>query len=57
MSSRYFIFDTASGFCAVAWNDVGITRFQLPAPAADAAKKHLLRRLTSAAAATPPAEI
>jgi methylated-DNA-[protein]-cysteine S-methyltransferase len=25
------IFETAGGFCGIAWNDVGIRRFQLPA--------------------------
>jgi hypothetical protein len=26
----YLIFETAGGFCGIAWNSVGITRFQLP---------------------------
>ena len=30
MAHRYLIFETANGFCGIAWNDVGITRFQLP---------------------------
>ncbi len=27
-AQQYFIFETAGGFCGIAWNDVGITRFQ-----------------------------
>jgi len=34
---RYLIFETAGGFCGIAWNDVGITRFQLPTKSAEAA--------------------
>jgi methylated-DNA-[protein]-cysteine S-methyltransferase len=32
---QYLIFETAGGFCGIAWNDVGITRFQLPTKSAD----------------------
>ncbi|WDZ79739.1 methylated-DNA--[protein]-cysteine S-methyltransferase (plasmid) [Ensifer adhaerens] len=45
---RYFIFETAAGFCGIAWNDVGITRFQLPTRAAEATERLLLKRLPSA---------
>ncbi len=31
--NRYFVFDTAAGWCGIAWNEAGITRFQLPAKA------------------------
>jgi len=41
---RYLIFETAGGFCGIAWNDVGITRFQLLAKSAEAAERALLRR-------------
>jgi methylated-DNA-[protein]-cysteine S-methyltransferase len=27
---HYLIFETTGGFCGIAWNNVGITRFQLP---------------------------
>ena len=30
---HYLIFETAGGFCGIAWNDAGITRFQLPTKA------------------------
>jgi len=51
---RYRIFETASGFCGVAWNDAGITRFQLPARSAEAAERLLLRRLSDAEPGEPP---
>jgi len=35
-AQRYIIFETAGGFCGVAWSDVGITRFQLPTRSAEA---------------------
>lgn len=54
---RYFIFETAAGFCGIAWNDVGITRFQLPTRAAEASERLLLKRLPSAESAQPTPEI
>ena len=53
---RYFIFETAGGFCGIAWNDIGITRFQLPARSAEATERSLLRRLPAAERARPTAE-
>ena len=40
---HYLIFETAGGFCGIAWNDAGITRFQLPTQSAEATER-LLRR-------------
>ncbi|MET0986282.1 MAG: methylated-DNA--[protein]-cysteine S-methyltransferase [Steroidobacteraceae bacterium] len=57
MTQRYFVFATASGFCAIAWNEVGVTRFMLPTATAEASERSLLRRLPSGAAGEPPAEI
>jgi methylated-DNA-[protein]-cysteine S-methyltransferase len=51
---HYLIFETAGGFCGMAWNSVGITRFQLPARSADSALRHLLRRLPQAEPGSPP---
>jgi len=31
---HYLMFETAGGFCGIAWNNVGITRFQLPTKSA-----------------------
>jgi methylated-DNA-[protein]-cysteine S-methyltransferase len=54
---HYLIFETASGFCGIAWNNVGITRFQLPARSAEATERNLLRRLQGAAPGTPTQEV
>lgn len=54
---QYFIFETAGGFCGIAWNDVGITRFQLPTKSAESTERLLLRRLPEAQRGAPPAEI
>ena len=54
---KYLIFETASGFCGIAWNDVGITRFQLPAKSAEAVERMLLRRVPGAEPGTPPPEV
>jgi methylated-DNA-[protein]-cysteine S-methyltransferase len=50
---HYLVFETAAGFCAIAWNDVGITRFQLPTKSADATERLMLRRLPDAEASAP----
>lgn len=53
MPDRYRIFETALGFCGIAWNDVGVTRFQLPTRTVDAAERLLLRRAPDAEPCTP----
>lgn len=50
----YSIFETASGFCGIAWSDAGITLFQLPSETAAATKRNLRRRLPGAEPAAPP---
>jgi methylated-DNA-[protein]-cysteine S-methyltransferase len=50
---RYLIFETAGGFCGIAWNNVGITRFQLPARSAEATERNLLRRVPGAKPGAP----
>ena len=50
---RYFIFDTAAGFCGIAWNDAGITRFQLPTKSAEATERILLRHVPGAKPGAP----
>jgi methylated-DNA-[protein]-cysteine S-methyltransferase len=54
-AQHYLIFETACGFCGIAWNVVGITRFQLPTGSAEATERILLRRMPGAepGAATP----
>ena len=54
VAHQYHVFDTVGGFCGIAWNTVGITRFQLPAENAATTERSLLRRIPGAEAATPP---
>ena len=56
-TQHYLIFETAGGFCGIAWNSVGITRFQLPARSAAATEHNLLRRLQGAAPGNPTGEV
>ena len=57
MTEHYHIFETARGFCAIAWSDKGVVRFRLPEPNAEATEQSLLRRLPDATPAAPPPEI
>jgi methylated-DNA-[protein]-cysteine S-methyltransferase len=50
---HYLIFETAAGFCGIAWHDAGITRFQLPASSANSTERMLLRRLSGAKPTSP----
>lgn len=52
---NYTIFETANGFCGIAWTSEGIIRFQLPTRTPDASERMMLRRLPDAekAVATP----
>ena len=54
---RYAIFETEAGCCGIAWNDAGITRFQLPAKSAETTERLLRRRLTQAEPGEPPAAL
>jgi methylated-DNA-[protein]-cysteine S-methyltransferase len=51
------VFETAAGFCAIAWSDAGIVRFHLPGNTAAATERSVLRRLADAEPGTPPAEV
>ncbi|WP_306932115.1 methylated-DNA--[protein]-cysteine S-methyltransferase [Agrobacterium larrymoorei] len=53
---RYSTVSTAMGFCAFAWHDGGICRFQLPVDLEDDAKAHLLRRVPNAEHCEPGVE-
>lgn len=57
MKTCYAAFDTVLGFAGIAWNDTGVTRFQLPCANAQAATRNLLRRAPGAEAAVPPPPI
>src|ERR1700730_17851245 len=52
-AQHYFIFETAGGFCGIAWSNVGITRFQLPTRSAEATERILLRRVPGAEPGAP----
>lgn len=54
---RYLIFGTAGGFCGIAWNGTGITRFQLPTRSAEAAERTLLRRAPGAKPGMPTPQV
>jgi methylated-DNA-[protein]-cysteine S-methyltransferase len=54
---HYLIFETASGFCGIAWSNAGITRFQLPTRSAEAAERILLRRVPRAEPGAPAPEV
>jgi methylated-DNA-[protein]-cysteine S-methyltransferase len=56
-AQHYRVFETAMGFCAIAWTDGGIVCFRLPTADAEAAKRLLLRRLPHAAPAVPSAYV
>jgi methylated-DNA-[protein]-cysteine S-methyltransferase len=53
-AQRYHVFETAMGFCAIAWSDAGVARFQLPTKSADAAERLIRRRAVSAEPGAPP---
>jgi len=54
---HYLIFETAGGFCGIAWNNVGITRFQLPTKSAEATQRVLRRRTPGAKPGAPTPEV
>lgn len=54
---HYLVFETAGGFCAVAWSDLGLIRFQLPSRSRDATERALIRRLPRAVPGTPPPQV
>lgn len=54
---RYSVFETALGFCAIAWNRADISCFRLPTASAPAAQRLILRRLPLAQPGEPPAPI
>lgn len=54
---HYLIFETAGGFCGVAWSDAGIARFQLPTKSAEATEWLLLRRLPEAEPGAPTPDV
>ena len=56
-AQHYHVFDTAAGFCAIAWSENGVTRFLLPVTSAEAADRLARRRAKGAEPGEPPADI
>ncbi|HZB92402.1 MAG TPA: methylated-DNA--[protein]-cysteine S-methyltransferase [Stellaceae bacterium] len=56
-TQHYFIFETAGGHCGIAWNAVGITRFQLPTRSAETTERLLRRRAPGAELREPTPEV
>jgi methylated-DNA-[protein]-cysteine S-methyltransferase len=54
---HYHVFETAMGFCAIAWSDAGIVRFQLPTKTAEAAERLIRRRVFGAEPEMPSADV
>jgi methylated-DNA-[protein]-cysteine S-methyltransferase len=53
----YQVFETASGFCGIAWTGQGVLRFQLPTSDAVETERLLLRRLPHAEPGSPPVHV
>ena len=51
---HYHVFETAMGFCAIAWSESGVARFQLPTRTAEAAERLMRRRAFGAEPGAPP---
>jgi methylated-DNA-[protein]-cysteine S-methyltransferase len=51
---HYQVFETAHGFCGIAWRNGKIVRFQLPAVSAETTVRNILRRVPGAVPGTPP---
>ena len=56
-ADHYLIFETAGGFCGIAWNSAGITRFQWPTKSATVAERMLLRQVSGAKPGAPTPEV
>jgi methylated-DNA-[protein]-cysteine S-methyltransferase len=50
---HYHVFETTMGFCAIAWSDAGIARFQLPTKTVEAAERLMRRRAFGAEPGAP----
>ena len=56
-ATRYALFTTPLGTCAIAWAERGIVRTFLPEPSAEAVRARLVRRLPDASEAEPPDDV
>ena len=53
-AQRYHVFETALGFCGIAWSAAGITSLRLPDKTAEAAERAVRRRTPEAEPGVPP---
>jgi methylated-DNA-[protein]-cysteine S-methyltransferase len=51
------VFVTAVGFCAIAWSEAGVVRFQLPVKSAEAAERLMRRRAPRAEPGAPSEDV
>jgi methylated-DNA-[protein]-cysteine S-methyltransferase len=56
-AQRYRLFETAMGFCGIAWAGAAITSFRLPTASAGAAARLILRRIPNGRPGEPPAQV
>jgi methylated-DNA-[protein]-cysteine S-methyltransferase len=56
-AARYALFETALGFCAIAWTERGVVRTFLPEPSAAEIRARLRRRLPNAQEADPQGDV
>jgi methylated-DNA-[protein]-cysteine S-methyltransferase len=56
-TQHYHVFETAMGFCAIAWSGAGVARFQLPTKTAETAERLMRRRAFGAEPGAPPEDI
>ena len=56
-AQHYQVFETAMGFCAIAWGDAGVARFQLPTKNAEGAERLMRRRAYGAEPGAPPERV
>jgi methylated-DNA-[protein]-cysteine S-methyltransferase len=56
-AQHYHVFETAMGFCAIAWSDAGVVRFQLPVKSAEAGDRLMRRRADGAEPGAPPEDV
>ena len=56
-AQNFYVFEAAMGFCAIAWSDAGVVRFQLPTKSAEAAERLMQRRAVGAEPAAPPEDV
>jgi methylated-DNA-[protein]-cysteine S-methyltransferase len=57
LAKHYHVFETALGFCAIAWSDAGVARFQLPTKSAEPAERLIRRRVPGAEPGAPADDV